>query len=103
MKTIRAVRARTFIQKLCGLMFKKSFDSAFVLANCRLIHTCWMRFPIDIVAIDKDNKVLAVTADMKPWRVYCAPRGTVSIIECSTSLNCISGLEPGDELIIEYM
>lgn len=103
MKTIRAARARTFIQKLCGLMFKKSFDSALVFTNCRLIHTCWMRFPIDIVAVDKDNKVLAVTTDMKPWRVYCAPRGTVSIIECSSLLDRISGLVPGDELIIEYM
>ncbi|MBR5151825.1 MAG: DUF192 domain-containing protein [Elusimicrobiaceae bacterium] len=63
--------ARTFWARLKGLMFRRSLSqgSALLLEPCPQIHTCFMRFNIDVVFLDKNNRVVAVLEDVKPWRM----------------------------------
>ena len=61
----------TFFSRLIGLMFKKNLPdgSGVVLKPCTQIHTCFMRFNIDVIFLDKDLQVLHIIENMKPWRI----------------------------------
>ena len=61
----------TFFSRLIGLMFKKSLPagSGVVLKPCTQIHTCFMRFNIDVIFLDKDLEVVHVIENMPPWRI----------------------------------
>ncbi|MDD4955736.1 MAG: DUF192 domain-containing protein, partial [Candidatus Omnitrophica bacterium] len=37
--------------------------------NVNSIHMFFMRFAIDVLYLDKDNKVLKVKHSLKPWRM----------------------------------
>ena len=47
----------------------------------RGVHTCWMRFAIDVVALDDDGVVVDCVAAMKPWRIRLPRRGTAGVLE----------------------
>lgn len=61
----------TFFSRLIGLMFKKNLPagSGIILKPCTQIHTCFMRFNIDVIFLDEDLKVLHIIENMKPWRI----------------------------------
>lgn len=61
----------TFFSRLAGLMFKKNLPigSGIILKPCTQIHTCFMRFNIDVIFLDKDLQVLHVIENMPPWRI----------------------------------
>jgi len=62
--------AATFSQRLLGLMGRRSLDpgEGLLLLKCRSVHTCFMRFPIDVAYLDEDMWVLAVHEEVQPWR-----------------------------------
>lgn len=62
--------ARSFRQRLVGLMFRKSMPqgAALLLEPCNMVHTCFMRFTMDALFLDGDGNILHVTENMKPWR-----------------------------------
>ena len=64
-------QASTFLSRLRGLMFRKELlpKTALLLEPCPQIHTCFMRFAIDVLFLDKENRVVAVLENLKPWRM----------------------------------
>ncbi|MDP8265185.1 MAG: DUF192 domain-containing protein [Candidatus Aceula lacicola] len=65
----RARRARSFFARLKGLLGKKSFspEDALVIEGCQAIHMFFMRFAIDVVFINRKNKVVGLVQDIKPF------------------------------------
>jgi len=64
--------ARSFWKKLVGLMGRKDLplDTAmFFEGDCPSVHTCFMKFPIDVVFLDKKMKVIRIVENLKPWRM----------------------------------
>lgn len=63
--------ARSFFSRLLGLMFRKSIaeDEALVFYHAPSIHTFFMRFPIDIVFLDKNMRVMKIYPALKPWKL----------------------------------
>lgn len=62
--------ASSFFDKLIGLMFRKKmhgFD-CLLIKHCKSIHTCFMRYSIDVVFVNKNFEVIKVISNMKPWR-----------------------------------
>ena len=61
----------TFFSRLIGLMGKKSLPpgSGIILKPCTQIHTCFMRFNIDVIFLDDNLEVLHVIENMPPWRI----------------------------------
>jgi len=57
-----------------GLMGKRGLgeDEAVLIDPCYSVHTMFMRFPIDVVYLTKDNRVLKIADDMRPWRADTA-------------------------------
>ncbi len=75
--------ARTFFKRLKGLMFRPVMpaDTALLLAPCPQIHTCFMRFDIDVLFLAEDGTVLYVKENMKPWRMSPIVRHAVQTLE----------------------
>ena len=76
--------AATFWARLKGLMFRGSLPqgNALLLDPCPQIHTCFMRFSIDAVFLDKKDCVVAVIENLKPWRMssfYIASHRTLEL------------------------
>ncbi len=95
-------RADTFWSRLKGLMFLPALPpgQALLLEPCPQIHTCFMRFAIDVVFLDHHNRAVAVLEHFKPWRVshfYSRCRRTLELP--AGTLN--GRVQPGDELIFE--
>ena len=92
--------ARTFGARLLGLMGRKSLAprSALLLEPCPQIHTCFMRFNIDVVFLDAQCRVVAVVQNVKPWRMskfYSSARRTLEFPGGTLQ----GRVQPGDELI----
>ncbi len=66
--------ADKFTARLVGLMFKKSLpgNSGLMIPKCNWVHTLFMRFPLDIVYLNKDLSVCHIDEDISPWR-FCLP------------------------------
>ena len=64
-------QATSFLKRLKGLMFRANIKpgAAMLLAPCPQIHTCFMRFAIDVLFVDKEGTVVYVMENLKPWRV----------------------------------
>jgi len=46
-----------------------------IIAPSNAIHTCFMRFAIDVAFVSRDGRVLRVRPAMRPWRIAAAWRG----------------------------
>ena len=72
-----------FWSRLVGWQFRARPDGGegLLLAPCASIHTCFLRFALDLVCVDGGGFVAAVMRNIRPWRVVWAPRGTHAILE----------------------
>ena len=63
--------ADTFLKRIKGLLGRKDFlpGEALIIKPCNSIHTFFMRFPIDVLFVDKDNRVLKALSSVKPFRL----------------------------------
>ncbi|GAB4030144.1 MAG: DUF192 domain-containing protein [Elusimicrobiota bacterium] len=79
------VEAGDFFSRFLGLMFKTSLPSGkgLLLYPGAMIHTCFMRFSIDVVFISRDKKVIGVYRSMKPWRFSRWHRGAYYTLEAA--------------------
>ena len=86
LKDLEIIRANTWLRRLVGLLGHSSLkDSEGMLFEPGGgIHTVGMRFSIDVIYLDKDNSVLGIVANMKPWRFSLAPKGTRVVLELSS-------------------
>lgn len=84
-------------------MFQRelSDDSGLLIDPCSSIHTMWMRFPIDVVHVRRDNTVSRVDHSLPPWRIGSLRTGGKFVIELPAGVAGASGTEPGDLLEIE--
>jgi uncharacterized membrane protein (UPF0127 family) len=60
-------------------------------------HTWFMRFPIDVVFLDRDLTVLKIRKDMRPWRTAARFRAR-SVLELAAGECDRVRLEVGDRL-----
>lgn len=63
--------ADSLLTRLKGLLGRKEFKKgeAIVLKPCNSIHTFFMRFAIDVLFLDNDNKIIKVIPCLKPFRI----------------------------------
>jgi len=97
---IRAVRvAASFIDRLVGLMGKKELESVFLwIPDCRSIHTCFMRGPIDIAFLDDEGNVIDRHHRLAPWRIRRGAKGSKSVMELPAGFLKRSDIRIGDRV-----
>jgi uncharacterized membrane protein (UPF0127 family) len=96
----RCVVADTPTSRLRGLLGRSELrpGEGLLLRPASAIHTCFMRFPIDAVFLDRDWRVLGVSGDVRPWRA-ASRRGAKAVLELPAGESARRGLEPGDLLV----
>lgn len=74
--------ADSFGSRLKGLLGKKGLaaDEGLLLKPLSSVHTWFMRFPIDVVFLDHELRVLKVVSHLRPWR-FAAARGAQAALE----------------------
>ncbi len=77
--------ADSFWQRFWGLQFQSTLppDSGLLLSPCSSLHTCFMRFSIDVIMLGQGNVVIGVKRGLVPWRAFLCDRGTLRVIEVS--------------------
>ncbi len=88
-----------------GLMMREAGTfgdgQALVIDPCTSIHMFFMRFPIDVLYLNRDNEVVRAQPGIKPWRVGpLYTKGARYVIELPAGAIERSGTTVGDQLII---
>lgn len=67
--TVRS--ADGFLTRLIGLLARRRLgaEEALWLVPCWAVHTIGMRFPIDVLFLDREGKVVTVLEGLRPWRL----------------------------------
>jgi uncharacterized membrane protein (UPF0127 family) len=83
-----------------GLLGRSSLGSGegLLLEPAASIHTFFMRFPIDVVFLDGDRRVLKVVPGLAPWRAT-ASWGARAALELGAGEAARLRLAPGDLLL----
>jgi uncharacterized membrane protein (UPF0127 family) len=95
---IKVVKAQTLWERFLGFMFKKDSLYAMLFCECRAIHTFFMRFDLDIVYLDKENRIVKIIKSLKPFRIALPAGNAASILEIPSNRNAIEGLAVGKKL-----
>jgi uncharacterized protein len=84
-----------------GLLGRDSLDRqrGLVIAPTQGVHTFGMRFPIDIVAVNREGRVLKCRTHVPPRRIVLALRA-FAIVELAAGAADRAGLREGDQLAI---
>jgi hypothetical protein len=72
------------------------------IVPCESVHTWFMRFPIDLVYIDRNLVVKKVRHSVGPWRIS-ACLAAHSILELPAGVIQSSLTEPGDQLEFAFL
>jgi uncharacterized membrane protein (UPF0127 family) len=72
------------------------------IVPCESVHTFFMKFPIDLVYLDRKRKVRKVRHAVPAWRLSACLTAH-SILELPAGTAEKSGTQPGDELLIETL
>lgn len=93
-------QAGTLPLRLRGLMgqTREQAGAGLLLRPCRSIHTAFMRFPIDVVFLDRDGRVLKIAVCVRPWRVVLAPWRTAAVLELPHGYDRIKDVSAGCRL-----
>lgn len=63
--------AVTLLARMKGLLGRKELKEAgaLLLKPCSSIHTFFMGFPIDVIFVDSQNKIIGLKNSLPPWRL----------------------------------
>lgn len=97
--------ADTFLSRLVGLLGKDELpsDSCLFIDASSGVHTFGMRFPIDIVALDRNRCVIGIWERVAPWKIRAFSRTTSSVLELKSGRAEQCGLAIGDRLSVSRL
>ncbi|MEZ6090012.1 MAG: DUF192 domain-containing protein [Pirellulaceae bacterium] len=88
--------ADTFWTRFKGLQLRKSLPSGhgLLIKPCSSLHTCFMRFAIDVIMLDADKVVVGIRKNLRPWRMLICHRSTTQVVEvCAGTLRLRVGMQ----------
>lgn len=102
--TILAERCRladTVWKRMVGLLNRRQFDrgEGLVLNHCYGIHTFFMRFPIDVLFLDQDYRVLRTVPELRPFRISVVKKA-LYVVELPAGVIAASQTQVGDQIQI---
>jgi uncharacterized membrane protein (UPF0127 family) len=74
-----------------------------LIERTQSIHMFFMRYPIDVVFVDRNARVTRTVAGLRPWRVVWWARGARDCIELPVGALVASGTVVGDQLAVESL
>jgi uncharacterized membrane protein (UPF0127 family) len=70
-RVIKVREAKSAVERFVGLLGTKNIESdeGLLIHQCNSIHTFFMAYPIDVIFLDKSEKVIKIIRNLKPWRM----------------------------------
>lgn len=96
--------AQSFKKRLLGLIGTKSLpeSSALYIPRCNWIHTFFMSYSIDVIYLDKQQKVCKIDHSLKPWRLAAPVFTARSVVEMPSGKAKKLNLKIGEELHVGH-
>lgn len=92
-------------QRLVGLMgtSKRAFQggAGLWINPCHGVHTMFMRYPIDVVYLDGEHRVIRIEYAVRPWRMTPVIVESATVIELPAHTAWETGTLVGDQLEIK--
>ena len=90
--------------RMRGLLGRTGLEpgTGMLIDSAPSVMTFFMRFPIDVVFLDRDRRVVRIVHALEPWRVAGARRA-VAALELPAGRAAETGLKEGDVLAFEEL
>ena len=72
--------------------------AALLLPDCSSVHTCFMRFTIDVLYLDREGVVRKCVPQLRPWRASLGGAGARHTLELAAGSIVRWNIAPGDRL-----
>jgi uncharacterized membrane protein (UPF0127 family) len=91
--------ANTSATRRKGLLGRQSFNQGegLWISPCESIHTFWMKFPIDVIYLNRKKEVCKIRTAVVPWRLSICLLAH-SVLELPVGTINRTRTEPGDQL-----
>ena len=92
--------AKTWWTRLRGLLGRSNLTAGagLIILPCSSIHTFFMAFPIDVLFVSKENRVLKASTAIGAWRIGPVVPQARYVIELPVGAIAASQTVSGDEL-----
>ncbi len=92
--------ADSFWRRLKGLMGRSHLPagSGLVIEPNNSVHTFWMRFPIDVVFVDRAGRVVGLVPNLLPNYPFAGARRARRTIELPAGTIAASATQLGDQI-----
>lgn len=92
--------AKTWLSRLQGLLLRPglAWKQGLILIPCNSVHTCFMKFNIDILFVDEQGKIVHLIEDVAPFKFLPVVRQARYVIELPANTVNLSGTAVNDRL-----
>ncbi len=102
----KAYLATAWWERTRGLMFRKSIGptdtiDGMLIEFCNSIHMFFMRFALDIIFLDRDNRVVKVLHNKKPWTMSWFYWRATKVLELPVGKG--DNIQVGEQIRVEYV
>ena len=93
--------ADSFWRRAVGLLGRSPLPDGVGLwiRPCGSVHTFGMRFALDLIFLDRADRVVRVARNVRPWRVVWGGADAVSVLELRAGQRSSLSVEVGDQLL----
>ena len=95
--------AARFTSRLRGLMFYPTYPNfdGLLLIPCHEIHMFWMKFPLDLVYLSSEGRILTTVANLAPGKLGPKIKETMAVLELPVGTVARYGLKNDESLEIK--
>lgn len=99
----RVTVASRRLDRAVGLLGRSHLDAGegLWITPCHGVHTWFMRFTIDVIAMDADGVVVDAVSMLKPWRMRLPKKGAYSVLELRAGTLLSAPVEIGRRIQIQ--
>jgi uncharacterized membrane protein (UPF0127 family) len=96
----RAELATGWWARAKGLLGRRELPAGegLIIRPCNSVHCFFMAFPIDVVYVDRDYRIVRLAPDLRPNRVGPLVLGARDVIELPAGVIAATGAAVGDRL-----
>lgn len=91
----RAMRLRGMI----GRHFTETMD-AMIFPRCNAVHMLFMSMPLDVLFLDRENRVVRIVRSLRPWHPGIFAPGSVTTVEFPAG--ALDGVQPGHRIELDH-
>jgi uncharacterized protein len=90
------------LARMRGLLGRKGLEpgGGMLLTQESSVHMFFMHFPIDVVFLDREHRIVSVRHELRPWRMAGARRA-VTVLELPAGAALAAELTEGDVIVVE--